>query len=202
MNFFKTYTCANCKGSADYSGSIQLSDRSVLCPKCAAPIAPMLYKAAKTEWELEDYTSYLEYCAQESARLVPVFCRTHTYKNMHIDATHGLMILFCGNNIFDQWGKLVTNNVLILDFKYISYADVIFINERQKEGIFGLQVSGDVLFEYVSFYPFSFVSSLIDTNVKAIVKKQMFSNHYTYYTPDEILRFASVLKDCVNTFYT
>lgn len=181
MKLFKDVNCAVCDNKTNVLTRFKLSDGQYICGKCAATIPSYMKESVRSQYGLEEFKKFKEYCKFSKEELEPKFDMTDSYKGVNIDENHGI---FCLN--MDIMGE-----ILYLQFKNIVDFDFEFVPEVLKEGILGDKVEGKVMFRLQMRNPEFYCELELDSSAKGRAKKSFFGNKISYEHPEKMMDFET-----------
>ncbi len=195
MKLFREIYCAECGEKTNWFTRTRLGDNTYVCSKCTQDIPSYIKKCVDGIYTLDDFRNLKKYIKKSQKEYEPIFKETSSYKDIHLDAFHGLLYFK------SSW----TDPIVCFKLSSILEFELSFSPNKIKEGIISDKVSGYVLFHMVVSNPLFYVEKIIDENAKAPAKTSLFGRKVEYENPkkmtDFLINFHTAYDECMEKEY-
>ena len=174
MGLFKEIYCAECGKKTSMLFRTHLCDGNYLCDDCTACVPSYMKESFRKLYELEGYRAFKEYIKISNEQLRPNFNETHSFYNLHLDASN---CLFC----MDSY---ITEKTLFFDMGLITKFGLDYRPEEVKNGLLGEKVKGKIYMELEMEAPYFYTGEVLADGVKARASSSFFGNKVKYENPD------------------
>ena len=190
MGLFKEIYCAECGLKTNVFTRTKLADGNYICSKCTKEIPSYILECVDGIYTLEDFRNLKRHIQKSKEEYEPIFQETHSYKDIHLDAFHGLFYFK------EHW----TDSIVYFPLSHIVEFDLSFSPNELKEGIIGDKVVGCVLLQLTVVNPLFHVEKIIDDHAKATARTSHFGRKVDYESPKKMRDFLFAFQAAYDSF--
>ena len=191
MGLFKEIYCANeCGRKTNIFTRTKLADGNYVCSKCTEEIPSYILECVDGIYSLEDFRNLKKYIQKSKEEYEPIFQETHSYKDIHLDAFHGLFYFR------EHW----TDSEVYFPLSHIAEFDLSFSPNELKEGIIGDKVVGCVLLRLTIVRPLIHIEKIVDDRAKASARTSHFGRKVDYENPKKMRDFLFAFQTAYDSF--
>lgn len=191
MGLFKEIDCATeCGRKTNLFTRTKLADGNYICSKCTEEIPSYILECVDGIYTLEDFQNLKKHIQKSKEEYEPIFQETHSYKDIHLDAFHGLFYFK------EHW----TDPIVYFPLSHVAEFELSFSPNELKEGIIGDKVVGCVLLRLTVVRPLFCIEKIVDDRAKAAARTSHFGRKVEYDGPKKMRDFLFAFQTAYDSF--